>query len=64
MSVMYPSLDELHELRRRVDVGEYSVDAQRVADSIVQKIIEIARIRRSLGRFSGGRSRPPRGSDH
>ena len=60
MSAMSPnSSDELHELRRKVDDGQYAVDAQQVADSMVQKIIQIGRIRRSLGRPSDGQSRPP-----
>ncbi len=60
MSAMYPTMNELNDLRRRVDGGQYSVDAQLVADSIVHKIIEIGRIRRSLGRPPGGRTQPPR----
>jgi hypothetical protein len=64
MSAMSPNpSNELHELRRKVDGGQYAVDAQQVADSMVQKIIQIGRIRRSLGRSPDGQSRPP-GASH
>jgi hypothetical protein len=64
MTVMYPTGDELYELRRKVDGGEYAVDAQLVADSIVQKIIQMGRIRRSMGHLPDGRNRSPRDPRH
>jgi hypothetical protein len=64
MSAMTPnSSNEIHELRRKVDGGQYAVDAHLVADSMVQKIIQIGRIRRSLNRPPGGQNRPRRATD-
>lgn len=56
MKSSYP--DELSDLRRRIAAGEYQVNARRVAASMVQRLIEIARIRRVLEDAEGDRTQP------
>ncbi len=52
------SASELSALRAQIASGEYRIDAQRVALSIVRTLTDVSRARRSLTGAEDGRSRP------
>jgi hypothetical protein len=50
---------DLAELRERIATGSYIVDADRVAGTIVRKLAEVERVRRSLTERRDDRSHEP-----